>query len=475
MPSALREAVYRWALAPTVFVREALGVEPDDWQCEFLDAVRDNNRVAVRSGHGVGKTAALSWLIIWWLLTRTPCKVICTAPTKDQLYDVLWMEVALWMKRLPDAFRSFLEWKSDRINGVGEFRELNFAIARTARRETPEALQGHHSPNQLIIVDEASGVDDVIFQTGAGSMSTAGAKTVLTGNPTRNRGYFFEAHTSSPMWRRMRVSSRDAKMASAEFCDDIMREYGETHPQYKIRVLGEFAGDDEMQVIPWDDANDALGRDVEPIPGVFPVWALDVARSITGDRSALAKRQGNIQLEPVKWWRGKNTVQLVGLVVEEWRRQEREDPALLPSEIIVDAIGYGAGVADLLQEQGLPARALNVSETALRDEEFVRMRDQLWFDAADWLATRAVKLCDPELVHELILPHYYFSSNGRRCVEKTEEIKRDNKGRSPDLASAWVMTFAGGYDRDLSEVLPDRYAIGRARMRHGRQGSWMSV
>ena len=63
------------ALDPVLFVRSIIGVEPEQWQCDALYAVRDNDRVAIRSGHGIGKTAFLSWLILWWLLTRTPSRV----------------------------------------------------------------------------------------------------------------------------------------------------------------------------------------------------------------------------------------------------------------------------------------------------------------------------------------------------------------------------------------------------------------
>ncbi len=147
--------------------------------------------MAIRSGHGVGKTAFLSWLVLWWLLTRLPTKVVCTANTAHQLSDVLWSEIGKWHRKLPEGMRRLLEIKSDKIELAGV--PDSFAVARTSRREQPEALQGFHSENLLFVIDEASGVPDIVFEVGQGALSTEGAKVVMTGNPTRTTGYFYDA------------------------------------------------------------------------------------------------------------------------------------------------------------------------------------------------------------------------------------------------------------------------------------------
>ena len=150
---------------------------PEKWQKNVLQSIIDNERVSVRSGHGVGKTAMLSWLILQWLITRYPSKVACTAPTAHQLEDVLWGEVAKWYRRMPDGLKNLLRLSRDRVEVLTAPQE-SFAVARTARKEQPEAFQGFHSENMLFIIDEASGVEDIIFEVGEGSMSTPGAKTL---------------------------------------------------------------------------------------------------------------------------------------------------------------------------------------------------------------------------------------------------------------------------------------------------------
>ena len=178
---------------PAEFVKQVIGATPEPWQIDALNAIRDGDRVAIRSGHGVGKSAMMSWLILWWLSTRFPAKIAATAPTAHQLDDVLWGEVAKWHRSMVNPFfRDQLEVKNDRVY-LKDAPNESFAVARTARKEQPEAFQGFHSDNMLFLVDEASGVEDIIFEVGEGAMSTQGAKTLMVGNPTRTSGYFYDA------------------------------------------------------------------------------------------------------------------------------------------------------------------------------------------------------------------------------------------------------------------------------------------
>ncbi len=108
--------VTRYKNHPVLFVKEVLNTSPDEWQCTFLNHIAaGNRRISVRSGHGVGKSTAASWAIIWYLLLRYPVKVVVTAPTSSQLYDALFAELKRWVKELPPTLRDMLEVKQDRI------------------------------------------------------------------------------------------------------------------------------------------------------------------------------------------------------------------------------------------------------------------------------------------------------------------------------------------------------------------------
>ena len=182
------EAIAALRADPTLFVEEVLGATPQKWQAKALDAIAKHDRVAIKSGHGVGKTAFESWVVLWWLMTHYPCKVAVTANSAHQLSDVLWTEIDRWARNMPPAFKELLEFKADKIALKGA--PDSFAVARTSRRENPESLAGFHSPHMLFVVEEASGVPNVIFETASGALSTPGAKIIMCGNPTRSDGYF---------------------------------------------------------------------------------------------------------------------------------------------------------------------------------------------------------------------------------------------------------------------------------------------
>ena len=431
-----RQLIAAWADDPVLFVRTALQATPEPWQAKALEAVRDNDKVAIRSGHGVGKTTYLAWLVLWWLMTRHPAKIAATANTAHQLSDVLWSEIGKWHRRMPEVLRRLLEVKSDKVevSGVPD----SFAVARTARREQPEALQGFHSTNMLFVIDEASGVDDLVFEVGQGAMSTAGAKTVMTGNPTRTSGYFFDAfHRMSSSWFTMRVGCADSTQVSPGFLAEMAQRYGAGSNVYRVRVEGEFPLADNDSVVPAHLIAAAMARTVQPAPTTPIVWGLDVAR-YGDDRSALAKRQGELLIE-VKTWQGVDLMETAGRVYNEFQLCSFKNR---PAAIYVDSIGLGSGVLDRLRELELPVRGVNVSEAPAVGERYLRLRDELWFRVREWLDARACELpADDELAAELGAPRFRILSNGKLRVDSKDELKKRG-ARSPDKADAVCLTFA---------------------------------
>jgi len=423
---------------PALFVETVLQATPQKWQKKALDAIAAHDRVAVKSGHGVGKTAFESWIVLWWLLTRYPTKTAVTANSAHQLSDVLWTEIDRWARNMPQPFKDLLEFKADKIalRGASD----SFAVARTSRRENPEALAGFHSPNMLFIVEEASGVPNVIFETASGALSTPGAKIVMCGNPTRSDGYFYDAfHSDRERWHCITVSCEEGEYVDPKFIADMANKYGENSNVYRVRVLGEFPTQSDDVLVPLHLIEDATRRDVEAGPTTPVEWGLDVAR-YGGDRSALAKRQGNVLIEPIKTWQGKDLMELAGIVLAEY---DSVPYRMRPSAIYVDAIGLGAGLADRLRELDLPAVAIAVSESASLKNRFNKLRDELFWSAREWFEARDCHMpVDDTLISELAGIRYKYLSTGKLKVESKDEMKKRGQ-RSPDVADAFVLTFAG--------------------------------
>lgn len=447
---------------PRLFVTDVLGATPEDWQAEALDRLAKEDRLAIRAGHGVGKTTFLAWTLLWFACTRRHYKIPVTANSQDQLRDVTWAEVLRWHRKLPPELRDQLEVTAERV--ALKAAPESFAVARTASKDRPEALQGFHADRLLFLIEEASGIPDEVFEVAQGALSTEGAKVLMIGNPTRLSGFFYDAfHRLRDRWSCMRVNSEDVPRARGHI-GDIIARYGKESNAYRVRVLGEFPTTEDEQVIPLEWVESALTRKYAPDLAYRPVWGVDVAR-FGDDRTALAKRRGNVVTEKVKFWRGKDTMQVAGLIMEEYRLCDKIDR---PSEILVDVIGLGAGVVDRLTELSLPVRGINVAEQPSASERYMRKRDELWFRAREWFQQRTCAMVDDtDLIAELTAPSYTFTSAGKILVEPKDQMKKRGMS-SPDLADAFVLTFAGGVDRtDYDEI--DRY---RRKMRRGGGSAW---
>ena len=424
---------------PVAFVRNIFKADPDEWQTQFLEAIRDNNRrISVRSGHGVGKSTAASWAMLWYLLTRYPVKVVVTAPTSSQLFDALFAEIKRWVKEMPPALSELLEVKSDRIELKPSPTEA-FISARTSRAEQPEALQGIHSDHVMLVADEASGVPEAVFEAAAGSMSGHSAVTVLLGNPVRGSGYFYETHNRlRDEWFTLHVNCEKSKRVSKEFVREMAIKYGEESNAYRVRVLGEFPLADDDTMIPFSVVEQAMNRDIEIDKFASMTYGVDVAR-FGSDKSALAKKKGNVITE-VKRWRGLDLMQLVGAIKHEYDAEEPEDR---PLNIYIDSIGLGSGVVDRLREMGLPAVGINVSESPAMKTAYINLRGELWGKMKNWLEQRNCVLPkDDDLLSDLTAPRYTFNSSGKLRVESKDEMKKRGLA-SPDLADACILTLAG--------------------------------
>jgi hypothetical protein len=462
----------RYENNPVLAVREWYAGEPDDWQVQALTWYGNRERhISIRSAPGPGKTTLAAWAAIHQILTRFPQKTIVTAPSSPQLFDALWPEINVWVSRLPKNLKDLLDVRSDHIY-LKASPDESFISARTARAESPENFQGIHSPNTLLVFDEASGIPETIYEAALGSESDKNFTFLLISNPVRREGFFYNTHTENrDFWKTLRVGYQESSRIDRNIVEMVKRTYGEESNAFRIRCLGEFPTEEADTLIPFEICEAARVRDVHPTPGAGRVWGLDVAR-FGMDSSALCKRFGNVVPEPVRLWRGRDTMQTVGIVKAEW---DSTPPSERPQEILVDVIGLGGGVVDRLRELKLPIRGINVGESPSSNPgKFANVKAELWSKAREWLYKRAGKLPDDDiLIKGLSSVHYGYTSDGKLKIEAKTDTKAamtDDAARrqgAMDAADAFVLTFASDV---TTMILGSGY---RKQERLSRQSNWV--
>ncbi len=463
LPFIERYGIHTKGDGPVLFAREVLGMDLDPWQERMLRAFGEGERgISIAACHGPGKTAGAAVAVVYSILFRFPLKAVATAPSRGQLEGALMKEVGKWVSKLPAPLQALLEVKSMSVV-LKQAPALSSFEARTARPENPEALQGIHEDEGwvLILVDEATGVHEKIFESAGGSMSGANCQTILLSNPTRTSGFFFDTwHKAGLMekWVRIRVSHEDSARVTDQFVSDMIARYGRDSNAVRVRCYGLFPRSDLDTVLAYDQVAAAQHRDIIVPPHIRPVWGLDVARF--GDDSNVLLGRNNIAVEPIiRAWGGKDLMRTSGRVKHLY-----DDllPSFRPEEILIDVIGLGAGVVDRLGEQGLPVRGVNVSESAASSDEYRNLKTELWFLMRDWFASgnHVLPVCSPEaretrhgcvaddaclharLVSELTSVRYDYTSNGKLLVESKKDMKKRGLV-SPDVADAMALTFAG--------------------------------
>jgi phage terminase large subunit len=435
----------KYADDPCAFARDVLGVELTARQQEALIAVCLHRRVALRSGHRVGKSRIAAVAALWFVCTHPGARVILTAATARQVREILWREVRLLYRQariplggeLAETPAGGLRWPDG--------REV-FGLAT----DQPERFAGLAGAHLLFVCDEASGIAEEIYEALRGNLA-GGGRAFLIGNPTRVSGTFYDAFTrGAGVWRGLHISSLESPnvtgeaevpgLATSEWIDEMRAEYGETSPVYQVRVLGEFPTGAADTVFPLGLVDAAKERWLSaPTSGAAfqslgPITVgCDPAR-FGDDETAVVVRRGNVALRPLTF-RGQDTVQVASRVLEIIEEHRAKDEK---ATVRVDVIGIGAGVADQLKRAPhVVVEEINASASP-ESSTYARTRDELWFTARDWLKAGGCLPPDTRLEAELLAPKYAFTATQKIQVESKDDIKKRLK-RSPDRADAFCL------------------------------------
>lgn len=461
----------RWSRSPLAYAIECCGIVPTHQQAEILRAVPKHRFVAVRSGHGIGKSKLIGILVNWYMDTQKrpgcSCRIPITGASYDQLKDVVLPEISNVNAGKWEILSKNYELTSDAFYHRDE-KENWFASLRTARADNPTALQGFH--NCLYIMEEAFGIPEQIFEVARGAMGDPGSYGLMVGNPTSNAGYVWNAfHSKTSVWKCLHFSSTDSLSdteyryryvdpvgeirtmscrgrQTRQWVEDMKAEFGEESNTYKVRVLGEFASGTGDPVI--DPRWLRKVRD-NPDPTDLglrqTVMGVDVARSGSDD-TAICIRRGRKILWIESW-------HVADLSVSRERVESRYREFGCDGAWI-DVIGVGAGLYDEMRRGGkYRVRPVTVSNAAPEDSDAKcrLLRDWLWWKGRKFFRQgNAVFSMEGRadewngLEEELVTPSYGYK-NGKVVVESKDELRKRGF-RSPNRADAFLMTLLQDFD-----------------------------
>lgn len=462
---------------------------PDVWQAEVLCSLRDGVvsideaialakaegkefaaeplREATTSGHGIGKSALVAWILDWAQSTEVDCKGRVTANTETQLKTTTWAEFAKW-HRLSITAPLFKMTATARFS-IDPEHEKTWRIDMVPWSEkNSAAFAGLHNHGKRIILvfDEASEIADIIWEVAEGAMTDANTQIIWCafGNPTRNTGRFRECFPGGKFehrWKTRAIDSRTVKISNKTLINAWVDDYGEDHDFVRVRVRGMFPRVDAVSFIALDDVLDAQARQPEGNEYLPIIGGLDVAR-FGPDNSVICPRQGR-DAKSREWPKvqGMNTVQLARWAFEHYMR-------LNLSALVVDTGGVGGGVFDQLELMGINVYAVDFSQKPDNDsqERYFNKRAEMYGRAREWIKKGGCLPADGSnsegkgLSFQLTASTFTFQADVKLQLESKKDIRR-RLSISPDEADALAITFAYPY---LEEAFapPSREEEGQA-------------
>jgi len=436
---------------PVKFTRDIIGAQPEDYQADIMMSIASNQMTSVKSGHGTGKTALASWIILWFLSTRPYPKIPCTAPTEHQLKDILWSEIAKWLYNCP--LNNEFAWTNERVFLKSQ-PETWFATARVANRG--DALQGFHAKHLLFILEEASGIKDMLFEPVLGALTETDSKLLMIGNPTQLSGFFFNSHNKdSGIYSRFTLNAESSTRVSKEHIARIRSIYGLDSDPYRVRVLGLFPKAMPDSFISMEQIDKGLNLNIKSnaISGIS--IGIDIARF--GDDETIIQQVneyeggGYKQLPPIILFH-KDTMETAGETIKLIRQLNKQYPRY-KIQVKADETGVGGGVIDRLEEARVSKRDLYFDITPINfggaggelEEEpipFANNTGLLWGRVKHLLAHNQLDIVKDELlISQLNNRKYRLNGDGEIILERKEDMKKRG-ATSPDRADALGLALA---------------------------------
>lgn len=425
---------------------------PDKWQCEFLGLLGNYVderafdglspvgpiRMGVSSGHGIGKSTLVAWLVDWIMSTRPNSQGTVSANTFSQLQSKTWAAIQKWT-----ALCITSHWF--RVGGEKmvhkDFPATWFCTAQTCREENSEAFAGQHAAEStsFYIFDEASAIPDKIYEVAEGGQTDGEPMWFLFGNPTRNSGRFHAAcfGRERDYWNSRCIDSRECRFTNKALISEWLGKYGEDSDWFRVRVRGLPPRASDAQFIDSERVFEAQKREVGVLPDEPLILGVDLARGGSDD-NVLRYRRGldgrSIPAVVVPGEKARDSMFMVTKIAHEIEQRK-------PDAVFLDATGGSVGgpIGDRLRQLGFKVIDVQFGGQP-PDARCANMRAYMWQRLKDWLPSGAI---DKSIGLEMDLcgPGYHADRQDRLVLESKESMK-DRGLDSPDDADALALTFA---------------------------------
>lgn len=430
--------------------------EVQEWQEQVLSdlgrgliTIEEAILIARTSGHGIGKSALVAWIILWAISTFEDTKGVVTANTENQLKTKTWAEVAKWHRLF--IARELFQMTATALFARDPLHERTWRIDMVAWSErNTEAFAGLHNQGKriLVVFDEGSAIPDVIWEVTEGALTDRNTQIIwmVFGNPTRNKGRFRECFPGGKFahrWKTEAIDSRSVRISNKTQLNKWIADYGEDSDFVRVRVRGMFPRVDAESFISFELAQSAARREVE---GGGPiVLGVDVAR-FGDDASVIYPRCGrDAKTREIEVYYSIDTMKFAGKVAAAFLRHGA-------SICMVDGGGVGGGVVDRLRQLQIPV--IDVQFGGAPDnfnnegEHYANKRAEIWGALRRWLNHGAIPALptgeNVNLTDELTAPNYSMvTRRGEECI--ILEGKKEMRTRgvpSPNVADALACTFA---------------------------------
>lgn len=440
------------------FISTTLGADIWDKQVEIADAVDDHRYVAVASCHGAGKSHIAARIALAFLHTNPRSIVLTTAPTARQVQHVLWREInsAYRDSRYPLLGRCL----TTRLEIASDWYAIGFKAKAdgTKNQSESDAFQGFHADHVLVIFDEAAGVPESVFGSLDAAMTSENAKMLLIGNPTSVSGTFRDAfHRNRALWKTIKISAFDTPnftahrvirpyLVTPQWVENQIKKRGINSPYVQSRIYANFPSIGTNKLIPLAWIESWQNRVVRPDRSRGIVSGVDIAR-YGDDESSLAIRCGNALVGTLSW-QGESIPSSAKIVHQQLSKWQEKGFKI--GEVRVDAIGLGAGVADILRENyDYDVVDISASVQASDTEEWPNFRHEMWWqlhqrmdiDEPAITIGEGVEL-DEDVIAQLCDIEYSHKDNRYNgvLIEPKDETKK-RTGWSPDRAEAVVLAY----------------------------------